>query len=80
MLAFAVTVLSAEEKQSRDDTPVDPGARICGSCGSTIDSRQMRRQHVVGWESPRDDYPIRQSWTFVIPPTATDLFAARKER
>jgi hypothetical protein len=27
-----------------------------------------------------DVYPIRQEWTFVIPPTPTDLFVATKER
>jgi hypothetical protein len=28
----------------------------------------------------RDEYPIRHAWTFVIPPTPADLFAAGKER
>jgi hypothetical protein len=27
-----------------------------------------------------DDYPIRHAWTFVIPPTPADQFAASKER
>jgi hypothetical protein len=31
-------------------------------------------------DAARDEYAIRQSWTFVIPPTSEDQFAARKER
>jgi hypothetical protein len=30
-------------------------------------------------DTVRDEYPIRQAWTFVIPPTA-EQFAASKER
>ena len=31
-------------------------------------------------EPARDEYPIRHAWTFVIPPTPADRFAAREER
>jgi hypothetical protein len=31
-------------------------------------------------EAAREEYPIRHAWTFVIPPTSADRFAAREER
>lgn len=30
-------------------------------------------------DAARDEYPIRHAWTFVIPPTPVDQFAAHKE-
>jgi hypothetical protein len=55
-------------------------ARICGSCGSVIESRDTGTQPATALESARVEYPIRQSWTFTIPRTSAERPTAPNER
>jgi hypothetical protein len=55
-------------------------ARICGSCGSALEPRDAMLQAATAAERKRDEYPIRQSWTFVVPPMAADLTVTYTER
>jgi hypothetical protein len=55
-------------------------ARICGSCGSAIDVRDAMRPPVPASERTLDEYPIRHSWTFVVPPPPPELAVTSSER
>ncbi len=70
MVAFVVT-LSEHIKTE---------ARVCGSCGSVIEPRDVRTQSATALESARDEYPIRHSWTFVVPRTPAERPTASKEK
>jgi hypothetical protein len=52
--------------------PQQPGARS-SSVPFTEDAR-------IETEPARDEDPIRHAWTFVIPPTPAEKFAAHKDR
>jgi hypothetical protein len=41
---------------------------------------EPRGAELIETDAARDEYPIRHAWTFVIPPTPADPFAANKER
>ena len=41
---------------------------------------EPRRAAHIETDAPHDEEPIRHAWTFVIPPTPADPFAASKER
>jgi hypothetical protein len=41
---------------------------------------EPRQAALIETDAARDEYPIRHAWTFAIPPTPADPFAASKER
>jgi hypothetical protein len=43
-------------------------------------AEELRGDAHIKTDAVRDEYPIRHAWTFVIPPTPEDPFAASKER
>jgi hypothetical protein len=55
---------SPEEAEPRVDEHIQTDARICGSCGRDIESRDAKAQPEAELEYV--EYPIRHSWTFVI--------------
>jgi hypothetical protein len=61
------------------ETFFSTGTRICGSCGNTIEPRDAPAQPAAARASAGDVYPIRQAWTFVIPPMRPQQ-PANKER
>jgi len=78
VVAFALTVTRAvrrlrerliglsspEEAEPRVDEHIQTDARICGSCGRDIESRDAKAQPEAELEYV--EHPIRHSWTFVI--------------
>jgi hypothetical protein len=73
VVAFAVSRLWSQDEH------ITTGARVCGSCGSTIEPRDARTQLAAAFSSAGDVYPIRQAWTFAIPPVRA-VQPANKER
>jgi hypothetical protein len=55
-------------------------ARVCGSCGSAIKPRDAMRPPATALERTLDEYPIRHSWTFVVPPPPPELTVTYTER
>jgi hypothetical protein len=63
-------------EKSGTSPQTDP--RVCGSCGSSIESRNARTHRATALESARDAYPIRQSWTFALRSPAEPVTAIRE--